>query len=161
MSFHVKRKIIRDDIATAQIYEEHIADYQVLRRHIATGQLHEEHIADYQILRRHIATGAIHEEHFSKTREISSGKSIASGIIYKEHLRFVEITTDPLPDTDTEIAFGITFTDSDGNPITPLGGAFPTTAGVAGYVMEATRSATSITLRASVSGVVAKVIVFG
>lgn len=87
---------------------------------------------------------------------------MASGIIYKEHLRFVAITTSPLPDTpNTEVAYGITFTDLAGGYITPLGGAFPTTGGVVGYVLEAARSATSITLRGSVSGVVARITVFG
>jgi len=140
----------------------------VYRPDIGTRQVHEEHIEDYQILRRHIATGQ--EEHFSKTGEVKeasigdrqvTGPKVASGIIYKEHVRFVDIKTDPLPDTDTEVAFGVDFKDLAGNYITPLGGAFPTTEGVAGYVMEVARSATSITLRASVSGVVARVIVFG
>jgi hypothetical protein len=87
---------------------------------------------------------------------------IASGIVYKQNFRFVDITTSPLPDTpSTQVAYGVTFLDKAGNYITPLGGAFPTTGGVVGYVLEAARSATSITLRASVSGVVARVIVWG
>jgi len=142
----------------------------VYRPDIGTRQVHEEHIADYQVLRRHIATGQLYEEHFSKTGEVKeasigdrqvTGPKVASGIIYREHVRFVDIKTDPLPDTDTEVAFGVDFKDLAGNYITPLGGAFPTTEGVEGYVMEVARSATSITLRASVSGVVARVIVFG
>jgi hypothetical protein len=133
----------------------------VFRPDIGTGQLYVEHFSKTgEVTRPSIGTGQIYSEHFSRTREISGG-SVASGVIYKEHLRFVDITTAPIPDVDTEVAFGIAFTDLGGGYITPLGGAFPTTGGVVGYVLETARSATSITLRASVSGVVARVVLFG
>jgi len=141
--------------------ESAILPASIKSSHIAPASIKSGHIDSYQVLRAHVATGQLYAEHFSGTREISSPLSIASGVIYKEHARVVDITTQPLPNASTVIAYGRAFVDSAGNPIVPLGGAYPTSGGVAGYVMEAARSSTTITLIASVSGVVARVVVYG
>jgi len=64
----------------------------------------------------------------------------------KTTLRFDEGTYTALPDTDTEISHDLGVLPATLNLV-------PQTTGVAGYVMETTRSATSITIRASTSGV--------
>jgi len=110
MSF-VRRKIIREDIASRQIYEEHLEDYQIIRRHVATWQLYSEHVEGVQML-----------------------------------------GTGPVPDVPTEYAYPRTL------PAVPrIRSVTPTTAGVVGYVMIDAISATSITLRANVSGVICDV----
>jgi len=110
---------------------EDIEDGEIKRADIGTRQIREEHIEDYQILRRHIATRQIHSEKLE----------YRTGVV------------GPIPDVDTEYAY-----PPPGDLPEPptLVSVHPTTAGVAGYVMEAAVSATSITLRASVSGVYAR-----
>jgi len=61
-------------------------------------------------------------------------------------LRYDEGTYTALPDTDTEIAHDL-------GTLPAILNLVPQTTGVAGYVMESARSATSITIRASASGV--------
>jgi len=64
----------------------------------------------------------------------------------KTTLLFDEGTYTALPDTDTEISHDLGVVPATLNLV-------PQTTGVAGYVMESARSATSITIRASTSGV--------
>jgi len=100
---------------------------------LATGQIRHWHITGYQILDRHIATGEV------KARALF--KDQGSGVV-------------------DDSAAGTEFAHSLG--VTPvILTLVPTTQGVMGYVQEKARSATSITLKANVSGVHVKYTLLG
>ena len=142
MSFIERRKIIREDVATRQIHEEHVADYQILRRHVATGQVYEEHVADKQVKSRHVDDYQVLRRH------------VATWQVYSEHVQGVQMLgVGPVPDTPTVYAYPRALPD-----VPRIRSVTPTTAGVIGYVLIAGISATTITLRGNVSGVYCDVI---
>ena len=148
------------DIATGEVKSEDIGDYQVLDRHIATGEVKSKSIADYQIIDRTIATGEI------KSRAIEDGavetpkvadyaiidSKIATGEVKARALN-IDQGEGLVDDVGTEFAHNL--------GVEPVILDFiPTTDGVMGYLQESARSATSVTLKANVSGVYAKWTVF-
>jgi len=152
----VRRIIIHTDIGTGEVREYHIPDSELPERVFATGSVSTRVLADASVTTPKIADGAVTN---AKLADFSvTDSKIATGA-----LRAVKLdgnvayfgTVGPIPDVDTEYAFGKTLV---GDPIFYC--VTPTTGGVAGYVMISAISRTSITLRASVSGVVARVSVW-
>ncbi len=80
---------------------------------------------------------------------------IASGNIVDWHIKYLSGTTDPVPDADTEAIVHNLGYEPDFVSVSP------TTAGVEGYVMIANVTASSVVLKASVSGVVARYVIVG
>jgi len=118
----VRRLITSSDIATGEIKEFHIDDAQIKTRHIE----------DYAITDAKIATGALRAAKLD-------GDVFATDVV------------GPIPNTDTEYAFGKTLV-GDPRVVT----VHPTTDGVLDVVYEVAVSRTSITLRAGTSGVYAR-----
>ncbi len=137
----IRRKIKTDDIE----------DYQITTPKIATSAITTEKISDYAVTDVKIATSAVKTEKIADYA-VTSPK-IATGAIVSEKIKYQELSLTAIPDVDTEYAHDL-------GVVPKIVSIVPQTTGVLGYVMESARSATSITLRASVSGVDAKVYLF-
>ena len=152
----VRRIVVHSDIGTGEVREYHIPDSELPERVYATGSVSNRVLEDYAVTDAKIATGEV------KNRAIED-YAITDSKIATGALRAVKLDGDvayfgdvgPVPDASTEYAYGKTLV---GDPI--LYSVTPTTAGVAGYIMIDAVSRTSITLKASVSGVYGRVSVW-
>ena len=130
--FGPNHRILVDDTANTwelQFYDSAAAAWKTIMSYDTAAQritrlLVSEEIADGAVIDRHVPTGEITFRRLKR----ETGSSTA------------------VPDADTEIAHGLGVIPEEVTLV-------PQSTGVAGYIMESARSATSITVIASISGV--------
>jgi len=115
---------------------------EVRDRHVPTGELHGGKLQDLSVKRSKIDDYAVNED------------KIPTGELTYRSMKTDSGLSSSTPDTDTEIAHGLGVTPSELVLV-------PQTTAVIGYALESARSATSITIRASTSGVDIKWSVIG
>ncbi len=122
---------------------------------IRSDEIHAEAIKDY-----HIATGEVHGSKIAVNtmpgdRILDASVDLTAkgidGSLTAAKIKHQVISATVVPDVDTEFAHDL--------GVTPTLVLFtPKTTGVIGYLLETARSATSVTVRANVSGVDADII---
>jgi len=139
VSIDASAKLIDGSVTTAKI-----ADGAVTTTKIADSAITTTKIADAAVTTTKIADGAV------TTAKIADAAvtyvKIPSGEIPASRLKVQVIDVDSIPDVDTEISHNLGVTPSI-VWITPRAG------GVTGYGILVAKSATSVTVRANVSGV--------
>jgi len=134
--------------------EYEILPKAVKDRHVPTGELHGGKLQDYSVKDGKIPTGELTTKSYadlSVTRSKIDDYAVNEDKIPTGELKYRSMLTDSgtetaVPDTDTEVAHSLGVTPSELVLV-------PQTTGVIGYMLESARSATSITIRASTSGV--------